>query len=208
MRVDLYSLVHKGQRHRLFELSNEIGKADFKNPAEAEKLSQQVLGVIEHLKDHAKNEETYIHPLYTKLGNNAEFIEKEHHDLDSDFEDLKQIIESKRWDELYSEYTLFLGRYLLHLAAEEKAQRDILWKHYDDQALMAVFGRFKAERSPQAAKEDLELMLPALNITELTRMFAGMKASASAQVFKGACEIASYVLDLKKWQKLKAEILD
>ena len=204
MRVDLYSFVHKAQRLYLFKLSSEISVTDFSNNAEADRITHQLREVIEHLRDHAKNEEVYIHPLYAKLGNMIGGIEQDHHDFEGDLNALEEVIEQKRWDELYVQYAHFLGKYLLHLAVEENMQKEVLWKHYDDATLLAVFNRFKMERSAQASKQDLELMLPALNMMELTRMFAGMKTSAPPPAFAVACELASRILPAEKWQKLKA----
>jgi hypothetical protein len=65
-----------------------------------------------------------------------------------------------------------------------------------------VFVRFKAERSPQASKADLELMLPALSIPELTGIFRGMKSSAPPAAFQGACRLAADSLDEPSWAQL------
>jgi hypothetical protein len=183
-----------------------IGATDFKRTDEVERISALMRGVLEHLKDHAQNEETYIHPLFKSLGaESATHLENEHRDLEMEIGKIEKILNEARWDELYSQYTHFLGLYLTHLSEEEAAQKEILWNRYDDQALMAVFDRFKRERSPQAAKADLELMLPALSIPELTRIFLAMKDSAPPQAFQGARELAARVLGPEKWSELRRD---
>ncbi len=67
--------------------------------------------------------------------------------------------------------------------------------------------RFKAERPQDLAKKDFEFMLPALSIPELTQIFRGMKASAPAQVFQGACDTAAMLLAKSKWDKVAAAII-
>lgn len=176
MRVDLYTTVHKAQRFHLFRLSNEIGVSDFTNAVAAAHISGRARDMIAHLRDHARNEETYIHPLYREIGNVVTDIERGHQELESELNELERIVDEKRWGELYSRFAYFLGTYLPHLDEEEALQKRVLWPHYDDAALLAVFQRFKAERSAADSTADLEFMLPALSTAEITRMFAGMKA--------------------------------
>ncbi len=49
-RVDLYSLIHKAQRVRLFALSTKIAKADLENSAELAVIKQELEAIIKHLK--------------------------------------------------------------------------------------------------------------------------------------------------------------
>lgn len=206
MRVDLYTMVHKAQRFHLFQLSDEIGKADFTDEAVVERVRVELLHMVDHLRDHARNEETYIHPLFRRLGDQAGHFETEHHGLDGDLDELERIVAEKRWGDLYSRYTQFLGRYLVHLHEEEKAQAEVLWTRYGDDELGAVFARFKAERAPQASRQDLVFMLPALSVSDLARMFQGMKASAPEPVFRGACDLAEQALGAAKWEQVQSRL--
>lgn len=206
MRVDLYTLIHKAQRFHLSNLSNEIGTADLQ-PEGMRRVSGRIRHIISHLRDHAKNEETYIHPLFRQAGAvEVGQLDREHHELEAALKNIESVLDEERWNELYKEYSRFLGNYLVHLSEEEAAQIEILWTRYDDAALLAAFSRFKSERAPQAAKEDLEFMLPALSDAEIIRMYLGMKASAPTQVFQGACEIGADILGQHKWAQLFASI--
>ncbi|MGE3973560.1 MAG: hemerythrin domain-containing protein [Bdellovibrionales bacterium] len=202
MRVDLYTFIHKAQRFHLFRLSEQIGATDFSNTSEADQVAEHVLELMEHLKDHAQNEKTYIHPLFEAIGPIGAHLDKEHEGLEKEIEKVEQVIAAKHWANLYSSYSRFLGIYLLHLDEEEAAQRDVLWKHYEDKDLAVVFQRFKSERPAALAKADFEFMLPALSIPELIQMFKGIRASAPAPAFVGACDVASKILEIKKWQKI------
>lgn len=206
MRVDLYTFIHKAQRFHMFRLSESIGATDFSETAEANAIAKQVLELVEHLKDHARNEKTYIHPLFQTKGSVRNHFDHEHENLEVEIQKIENVIHGKHWNDLYSTYTKFLGSYLLHLDEEEAAQRDLLWKHYEDKDLAAVFHRFKTERLPHLAKADFEFMLPALNIPELTQMFRGLKASASGPVFQNACDTAVKILAKNKWEKILAEL--
>ncbi len=206
MRIDLYTFVHKAQRFHLFRLSEKIGTTDFSMISEASDIAKEVLHLMEHLKDHAHNEEKYIHPLYQALGTIGDHFDKEHKNLELEIKNIENVITEKRWEDLYPTYTRFLGIYLLHLDEEEASQRNILWKRYEDKDLAAVFSRFKMERPPHLANADFVFMLPALSIPELTQMFRGMKASAPAPIFQGACDTAAHILAPTRWQEIAASI--
>lgn len=206
MRVDLYTFIHKAQRFHMFKLAEKIGMTDFTVSAEIEEVAREILQLIEHLKDHAQNEKQYIHPLYQAVGTTGEHFDKEHESLEAEIQKIENVVLEKRWSDLYPSYTRFLGIYLLHLDEEEAAQRDILWTKYQDKDLAAVFMRFKAERPPLLANSDFVFMLPSLSIPELTQIFRGMKASAPAPVFQGACDTASKILEPNKWQKISSNI--
>lgn len=160
MRVDLYTFVHKAQRFHLFRLSEKMGMTDFGIAEEVDDITREVLHLIEHLKDHAQNEKKYIHPLYQVSGAIGEHFDKEHENLESEIQKIENIVSEKRWEDLYPAYTRFLGIYLLHLNEEEAAQRDTLWKRYEDKDLAEVFNRFKLERPPHLANADFVFMLP------------------------------------------------
>lgn len=207
MRVDLYTTIHKAQRFHLFRLADAIGLADFADATTCEGLGTVVRQLLAHLRDHARSEATYIHPLFRALGPAADHFDEAHHTLDALIAEVEATVDAGRWDELYPCYTRFLGRYLLHLDEEEEAQRQILWSHYGDDALGAVFQRFKAERPPAKAMDDLVFMLPALSVPELTRLFQGMKAAAPAPAFQHAWDMAARTLEATRWQQVQDAVL-
>jgi len=202
MRTDLYSTIHKAQRFHLFRLAEAMGRTDFTDTTSTERVCAELRHLIEHLRDHARSEDKYIHPLFAKIGHGLSALEEEHTLLEVIIAELDQIMNEARWPELYPRYTAFLGKYLLHVAVEERLQAEVLWMSYPDEELAAVFARFKAERSPEASRADLAFMLPALSIPELTKIFQGMKSSAPPAVFQGASQLASKLLDASELARL------
>lgn len=202
MRTDLYSTIHKAQRFHLFRLAEAMGRTDFADTASTERVRAELWHLIEHLRDHARNEDRYIHPLFSKIGRGSSALEEEHTALEVILAEIECIVIEARWSELYPRYTAFLGRYLQHIAAEERLQAEILWTSYPDEQLAAVFARFKAERSPEASRADLAFMVPALSIPELARIFQGMKTSAPPAAFQGAYQLASHLLDASELAQL------
>lgn len=205
MRVDLYAAIHKAQRFHMFELANAIGCADPGTDAPATAIAGRVRHIIEHLRDHAKNEETYIHPLFDLAGGDADSLRQAHEELEADLREIEHVL-TNGGKSLYVTYTRFLGKYLLHLSAEEDAQKQVLWQRYDDNALEDVLDRFKAERPREKAAADFEFMLPALSIPELVSLFRGMKHAIPPEAFDRACELAQRLLGTIKWQQVVGSI--
>jgi hypothetical protein len=205
MRVDLYATIHKAQRFHMFELANAIGCAEPGNDAPAATLAQRVRHLIEHLRDHAQNEETYIHPLFDLAGGDAESLRRAHEELEADLQEIEHVL-TNGGKSLYATYTRFLGKYLLHLSEEEDVQKQILWQRYDDHALKDVLDRFKAERPREKATADFEFMLPALSIPELVSLFRGMKHAVPPTAFDRACEQARGLLGAIKWHQVASSI--
>lgn len=206
MRFDLYGLIHKAQRFHLLRFSNALGRSDLADTVANSRIVAELQRLIEHLRDHARNEETYIHPLYEAIGTAAAEIEKEHHELEQTLSLLEEIVKARLWDSLYSAYNRFLASYLAHLDAEETAQSELLWPNYRDEELLAVFQRFKRERAPALARADLEFMLPALSVIELSNMFRAMQAVAPEAAFRQSCALAEKVLGETEWKQLLARI--
>ncbi len=202
MRFDLYTNIHKAQRHHFLPLAGEIGRTDFADPPSAHRIEGAMRQTLDHLRDHARNEETYIHPLFHALGDSAVPIEEDHHELETELAQLESIVSERRWSELYARYASFLGRYLAHLDAEERLQAEVLWPNYDDRELAAVFQRFQTERPPANARSDFQFLLPALSIPELTAIFRRMR-TAAPEAFPGACELAAQTLDAERWSQLE-----
>ena len=206
MRVDLYTAIHKAQRFHMFQLANAIGGADLASDQTASTLAGRVRAIVEHLRDHARNEETYIHPLFDAAGTGAGLLRDGHDDLEADLEEIERVVGEGRRQDLYSAYTRFLGKYLLHLSEEEDAQKQVLWLRYDDDTLRGVLDRFKAERPRAKAAADFEFMLPALSAPELTSLFRGMKQAVAPDVFGRACEQARRLVAADKWELVASEL--
>ncbi len=175
MRVDLYTFIHKAQRKYLFDLSVKIGRSDFRDASQVSLLKKELKVMIARLKEHASNEETFIHPFFHKIGQQGNSIEREHHDLEILLEDFEKNIDTLDQSKLYTQFNRFLAVYLTHIDDEEKAQEDILWKHFDDEALLDVMKQFRARQTPTQAMEDLEFIFPGLNAEEIERILSGMK---------------------------------
>ena len=208
MKTDLYTFVHKGHRVRLFHLSGEIGRADGNDAADVANVKGLLEKELVHLRDHARIEEHYIHPLYRKIPDAMVAIrfDHDHQLLEKELETLEAIAREGHWSKLHRVYNGFLGRYLVHLEEEERTQEEVLWKHLPDEDLQEVFARFQRERAPEMLRDDLELFLPALSAPELTGMFTGMKLKAPPHVFQFAQGLAEQMTPPAIWAKVREAI--
>jgi hypothetical protein len=206
MRVDLYSLVHKAQRFTLFRLANDLGHSECSDVVAMTALGDRVLHVMDHLQDHAYNEEHYIHPLYQRIGFDLAALETDHQELAGTLDQLRTQVDGKHWDRLSSGVIALISVYLPHLEEEERIQREVLWPAYADGELAAVMQRFKMERTPAMSRADLELLLPAISVGEMARIFQGMKSTAPSAVYAGACQLASGILETTRWEQVLAAV--
>jgi hypothetical protein len=202
MPIDLYGLVHKGQRYRLFQFAQELSHADLTQTSARTWATNEVTSLVEHLRDHAHNEECYIHPLYARCGNVALSLDAEHAQLEAGLAALIASTKEPQLAGLYSAVMRFIGVYLLHLDAEEAAQRDILWIHCTDSELMAVMTRFKAERDPLAAQADLTILLPAMTLPELQTFVANSTRQMSDPEVRKFEALVQSCLGATRWASL------
>jgi uncharacterized UPF0160 family protein len=172
MRFDLYSLIHKGQRKYLFDLSSDIGRTNASDIKQCQDIAKRVHEMACLIEDHRENEETFIHPLFAEVGMLDTVLDAEHDKLKEKLELLKELSAENNINTLYKEFNIFLAEYLLHTDEEEKQQELVLWKHFDDERLMSVMRSFAGSKTSEEMIAGFELMAPALNIEELRRIFA------------------------------------
>lgn len=207
MRVDLYGRIHKAQRMHLFGVSVRIGRADFRDPAQAGQVKTEVAALLGHLRDHSENEKKYIHPLYVEAGGAEKEFDAQHEELEGQLKELEKTVNEGRWENLYGDFNRFAANYLLHIDEEEIAQSEILWKCFNDDRLDEVLSRFKRERPTALATADLEFMLPAMSLPELVGMMGSIKESAPESAFKAVCGVAQKALDPARWKLLEKDLL-
>jgi len=205
MRIDLYGLVHKAQRSRLLTFAQQLARADLHDPTTRTQLESSVRELAELLRDHAENEQRYIHPLFAAVGPAAETLAAEHLELEAAIVDWCALAEASRWDELYRASMLIVARYLLHIDAEEQAQADVLWPHYSDAQLSEVMTRFKAERAPEDGRRDLVLFITSLSAPDLVDFLRGF-SSAPEPLRADVFGLAQRLLGAERWHAVAARL--
>ncbi|MEV6717971.1 hemerythrin domain-containing protein [Lentzea sp. NPDC051208] len=187
-RVDLYRNVHMGQRERLFRLAVELGAADAWQPQALERLAERCLAMTRELREHAEIEDEFIHPLLReRAAEPAVALDAEHERLDAALDALDErvraLVATTRDDLPEAQHALYLAlndlisAYLAHLHAEETVAMPVLWRHYTDEDLSAVFAAFRESRSPEQLIADAQHMLPALPPATRAMIVRGAMAS-------------------------------
>lgn len=190
----------------MYALGSKIGRADLTNSDDLESIERELREMISHLRAHSHHEDTFIHPLYRELGQEAVAIDEEHDDLEQGLNLLEAILNQKEWQKLYPQFNRFLASYLSHQDEEEQMQAAVLWKHFDNARLGEVFIAFNKDRSPEAKAKDLAFLIPGLSPPEIMGMLHHLKASSPPAAFQAACQIAENNLESSRWSKIHAYI--
>lgn len=200
-KIDLYTLPHKAQRAHLFALGIRVGRADFSDQVEKQHIENELRLIISQLRDHSYHENTFLHPLYREICEKASILDDEHDHLEESLNKLESILTNEKWEELYAELNRFISAYLAHQEEEEQSQRDLLWKHFDNERLSLVMNAFKAHTSSKTF-DFLKFALPALSLPELVQIFNNVK-SALPQLFEPLCGAAKAELEPPRWSDLQ-----
>jgi iron-sulfur cluster repair protein YtfE (RIC family) len=188
-RIDLYRNVHKGQRAHLFGLAIELGRADHDDGPAIAALVTRLRAAVAELRQHAANEETFIHPLLqARAPEIAAALEREHHFVESALAEVED--RARRFDqtardrfnagvELYRAWCRMVSVYLSHLDNEERLGMPALWDTCSDDEIFAVIRKFGASRTPADQMHDLRSQIPALTPHERAVLVAGMMRSGA-----------------------------
>jgi iron-sulfur cluster repair protein YtfE (RIC family) len=171
-RIDLYRSVHKGQRAHLFSLAVELGRTDPDEGLAIAALSARLEGAIAELRQHAANEERFIHPLLqSRAPHIAAALEREHEAVEFSLaaleDELRRLAESPQdramvCADLYRTWCRMLSAYLAHLDAEERQAMPALWQTCSDEEILGIIRSFLASRSAADQLQDVISQAPAL----------------------------------------------
>lgn len=214
-RIDLYRNVHKGQRAHLFDLAVALGRTDHDDRQAVTALAARLRDALTELRQHAENEETFIHPLLrARAPEIAAALEHEHHSVESALAEVEgqlQRIDRSESDgfvtgmELYRAWCRMLSAYLAHLDNEERLAMSALWNTCSDDEIFAVIRRFIASRSPVDQMNDLRNQVPALTPRERAALVAGVMRNPAIQAEPLWASLAS-VLPPNDLARLRADI--
>lgn len=211
-RYDLYKDVHKGIRKELFDLGVLAGSTDFENETSLNRLKEHFNRSYNLLETHAHSEDTHVEPLIQKVNTDAATkLADTHNKLEKGINKLQQQLNSmnteqtsiaQQGQQFYLQLTLFISKYLQHIADEEQIISPQLWENYDDETLLNLSVEIRASIPPPVMNNFLACMVPAMNHPERVMMFGGMKQAAPEEVFNGVCMLAQGILSKTDWERL------
>jgi len=215
-RFDLYTDIHKALRTMLFDVAAKAGRCNFDDPAELGLLQDEfglLCGVIE---EHTQHEERFVHPHIVKFEPAlAAALDAEHERSMADLTTLQTTLAAivptaqdvvSRGNTLYRQYCAWLGDFLIHMNEEETVIMPALQAHLDDGQLMCISLELRGAIEPERMGMYLSKMIPAMNGSECTALFLGMKMGAPQEVYEGTLQLAKQVLSRPAFHRLSASL--
>lgn len=187
-RDDLFTIIHKGLRLGLFDITVQAGRTDWADPAQVTELGERWDGLLTLLRAHGDHEDQHILRLldsYDPFA--AEPIAEQHRDLDDLLDDLAERFETvlaapriASGLDLYRDLARFVAAYLTHMHDEETRVMGRIWACCTDQEIAGARQRFMAGMSPRVQALSIEYTLPALDEPTRTALEARLKDAAAA----------------------------
>jgi len=185
-RDDLFTIIHKGLRLGLFDITVQAGRTDWADPAQIADLGERWHGLHTLLRAHGDHEDQHILRLldpYDPLA--TEPTAEQHRDLDDLLDDLAERFETVLAApgmapglELYRDLARFVAAYLTHMHDEETRVMGRIWACCTDEEIAGARQRFMAGMSPQVQALSIEYTLPALDGPTRTALEARLQAAA------------------------------
>ena len=185
-RDDLFTIIHKGLRLGLFDITVQAGRTDWADPAQVAELGERWHGLHTLLRAHGDHEDQHILRLldpYDPLA--TEPTAEQHRDLDDLLDDLAERFETvlaapgmASGLELYRYLARFVAAYLTHMHDEETRVMGRIWACCTDEEIAGARQRFMAGMSPQVQALSIEYTLPALDGPTRTALEARLQAAA------------------------------
>lgn len=210
-RPDLYRPVHKGLRFALFNAAIQAGACDATDDGEVTALLDTVANVVDLLRQHAGHEDRVLDPLIHRHAADVEAsIHAAHEASEATLDalvDLCNQIEGATQrralvDGLYDQLCDFTAEYLGHLRQEEGEVMPALHAAMSDVELLDVRAAIQGSISPPQMCQSIEVIMPAVNVTERRAMLGGMRA-APPHIFELFEDAVRNSLDTAAWSQLQ-----
>ena len=210
-RFDLYTLVHKGQRHKLFQLTYAAGQLSADDRAAREGLAKEIATTVAALVEHAEAEERFFGPLYLEAAPEVgERLAAEHDALEADLARVRGAVETALADAtptadlaLYRALARFTSVYLAHVELEEGSM-PALWARFDDAALGRAQGAVVAAHARATVQFNLKHMLPAASPAERIAFLSTLRRQLPPPAFAGVRELVEALVPASEWAHIDA----
>jgi hypothetical protein len=210
-RFDMYSLVHKGQRKRLFELTMLGGQLASEDDVGRAALVAELEALLASIVDHGEAEDAHLGPLYAQAAPaTGERLASEHAALAEALALLRTAATAALTDQmaqtdmtLYRAMARFTAAYLLHTDAEESSLAE-LWAHYDDAALARAQGALVASHPPATVQFNLRHMLPAASPAERVAFLTNLRRNMPPPAFAGMRGLMGALVPPNEWSQIDA----
>jgi hypothetical protein len=207
----LFTHIHKGLRLGLFELTINVGRTDWTDPAAVVEMGTQWRPLLGLLRAHTEHEEDHIFRLLDAHDPMAvEPANDQHLDLDDLLDCLANQFDVVLAEPdqaaglcLYRDLTRFVATYLPHLYDEETRVMGRIWECCSDEEIASTRAAFMADMTPAIQRAGLSYMLPAMD-QPARRVLAGVLAGAPPAVVEAIMTLADQLLSPADAANLRA----
>lgn len=212
-RHDLYTLVHKGQRARLFDLTARAGRLAPEDAAARAALIAELEATLAAIGDHAEAEHEHFGPLYREAAPaTGERLARDHERVGAELAALRGVARAALEAEgdggrdlgLYRALARFTAAYLDHVDAEEGSLPE-LWSAFDDAALARAQGQLVASHPPATVRFNLQSMLPAASSPERVAFLRGLRRAMPEAAFAGVRALVAGLVSAAEWRSIEAD---
>lgn len=218
-RIKPYDVPHKGLRNALSQLQLLAGTTDYATLNEITNLYRLGKDVFKILNIHAEEEnEVMLAELELRCPGCSQHDMDDHakiHDIQSGLENLLEDIfcrsengEGLTWEgqEFYLGFSEFHGRYLEHIAEEERVTQPLFWKHFTDAELEGHRAKIMARNPPQTLLIWFRFIIPALSFKERVGLLTGFKKMAPEPFFNEGLQVIKAELKDREFKELSAAL--
>ncbi|MFY9716969.1 MAG: hemerythrin domain-containing protein [Thermoplasmata archaeon] len=224
---DILTPIHKAIRSMLFDLSERLQTLDFADPEAsmttladlqvdvATAPAACILCLVHH---HGGDEETGVFPDMKSIDPVLiEELLKEHHDVTRRLATISRLTSELRTRatreerialgaEINREADRLFAFYLTHMSKEEVTLLPAMMNHFTDDQLRALRSKIQGAMPRDRFAGYMRWMLPSLNVSELTKMLAGMKRAAPPEVLASVTRIAERHVDPVRWAAVRSSV--
>ena len=177
-RIDLFTLIHKGLRWWMGEVSAGLGATNFRDKEQMEDALNELQACLSALDEHSVHEDGFIAPVldarspartagwheeHAQLEQAAAALRAQARELDALGVDHPRI--EALGLQLYRSFALFVSGMSMHLDDEETKVMPLLWSVCTDEELSGIMTAFRERHGSSSALLYAKLA-PAFNETE------------------------------------------
>ena len=177
-RDDLFTVIHKGLRHAIFEVNVRAGATDYADATAVAELQESWQRLHAALSGHSRHEDEYVFALVgDRVPGGTRQLTEEHVRIHGQAaliaEQFARIVAEPRAEkrrmlglELYRALQRFTAACLVHFDEEETQLLARIWALCDDTEIAETRAAFMATIGPEEMQYDVEHMLEAVDPVE------------------------------------------
>ncbi|OPY31204.1 MAG: hypothetical protein A4E32_01654 [Methanomassiliicoccales archaeon PtaU1.Bin124] len=217
--IPLYAGIHKGQRRWLAEMIVRAGRTDFTQRAEVEWLMNQLDLFLAHHREHAELEQRFVHPrLSLIVPGGARAIEEEHEEHHEMLKDMIHSLDRIKGippdhptlpligQDFYLALNRFVASYLMHIDYEESYVQNVLLNDSTAEEIMDIFQQILAAQPATSLRDNLTLMLAAMNVPEAVGLLTMAKGKLPQALYDDLTARAAQFIGPQRWTEIQAAL--